>query len=108
MEKWLEDKPQSIREAYAKRPPDKLYRMSTGHIVFIMSYIEPNAGPLQCDMCKAGALEGHGHKTWDVPTVSVGIITRYNPDLLFERRVFGVTLDELVEVPAGTVAEGKA
>lgn len=98
---WFKSRPPSIQAAIMEKDFRKFYRLkSSGHVVYIMSYVEPNAGPHQCDICKAGALPGHGHHTWDGPTVSVGIEFKYNPGLGFERRVFGIPLDDLEEIPA--------
>lgn len=97
-EEWLKSRPDSIRDAYKRKPPHLLYRLkSTGHIVFIMSYIEPDGGPRLCEHCKAQEEPQHLHQgDPDNATVSVGVAARFNPGLILERRVFGIALDDLV------------
>jgi hypothetical protein len=98
LEAWLKDRPECIRAAVRKRNPYKLYRMD-GFIVFIMSYLEPDEGPQMCEHCKASGWPQHHHQgAAGVATVSVGISSKFNPAVVFERRVWGVGLDSLVEI----------
>lgn len=102
MEEWLSTRPESIRAAVAKRPPDRLYRLRE-HIVYIMSYVEPDMGPEACAHCRMDGWPKHLHQGSPTEaTVSVGVTERYNPDLLFERRVFGIRLDDLEFLPKET------
>lgn len=90
---WLKTRPLEIQEAYKKRPGGgRLYRLTTtGHIVVIYSYAESGA-PFKCEYCP------ETHITDEV-TVTVLVLEKYNPGLVFERRVFGIKLDELEEIP---------
>lgn len=98
LEEWLKDRPESIRDAVKRKPPHLLYRLvTTGHIVFIMSYVEPDGGSGLCEHCKANKLPQHAHQgDPDNATVSVGVSARFNQNLIMERRVFGIKLDDLV------------
>lgn len=81
---WFNSRPAAVQEAVRKRPGDKLYRMkSTGHKVFICSYDEPVTEEQKGDI-----------------TVTVAVTAKFNEGLGFERRVFGIQLDDLEEVPA--------
>jgi hypothetical protein len=71
VEAWLAERPPIIREMVTKRPPNLLYRMPTGHRVTIYSYSEDG-------------------------TVSVIVGGQFNL-IAFERNVFGVDPDTLVE-----------
>lgn len=93
---WAETRPEAVRLAIAVRDPRKLYRMQTGHIISIYCYNEGMCTNPEC----------FAHKESNV-TLTVVIQLKNNPDLLFERRVFGIHLEDLVEVPAGTIAAGK-
>lgn len=98
LEEWLEGRPESIREAVKRKPPHWLYRMkSTGHIVFIMSYVEPDGGSELCAHCKANRKPEHAHQgDPNNTTVSVGVTAQFNRHILMERRVWGVKLDDLI------------
>lgn len=76
---WYHERPQFIKDAIAKYPPFILYKYDAGgHIqnVRIYSYSESNG---KCDTCQILYLQED------------------NPDwFLFERRVFGVPLVDLV------------
>lgn len=73
LEKWLEGRPEVIRQMVATHPPHKLYRMtSTGQRVTIYSYAENE-------------------------TVTVNVTGRFNLIEDFERQVFGIPLDDLIE-----------
>jgi hypothetical protein len=96
---WTETRPEAIRLAVALRDPRKLYRMDTGHIVTIFSYSEHEDRKCRMPDCE--------YKAKDGVTCTVLVLRRFNPDVLFERKVFGISPEELQEVPAGTVARGK-
>ncbi len=98
LEEWLKGRPESIRDAVKRKPPHLLYRMiSSGHIVYIMSYVEPDGGAGLCEHCKANRWPQHLHQgDPGSATVSVGVDIRFNQNLAFERRVFGIKLDDLV------------
>ena len=68
---WRTTKPPVIQAMIAKHPPDRLYRMDTGHRAVIYSYSEDG-------------------------TVTVMVLGDYNL-IEFERRVFGVDPDTLME-----------
>jgi len=70
-DEWLENRPQVIKDMAAQFPPNKLYRMETGHRVTLMSYSEDR-------------------------TVVVKVSGKYNY-VQFERSVFGVDIDSLIE-----------
>lgn len=71
-QEWLDDRPQVIKDMVATHPPNLLYHLTTtGHRVTIYSYSENG-------------------------TITVDVSGEYN-GLLFERRVFGIRLDDLVE-----------
>lgn len=98
IEEWLKGRPESIRAAYAKRPNTRLYKLH-GQIVFIMSYIEPDAGAGLCEHCRAKQWPQHSHQ--GLPheaTASVGVSRRFNSGVLQEVRVWGVKLDDLVPI----------
>lgn len=68
---WLATRPEIVQEMAAKYPPNKLYRINSGHRVTLLSY------------CEDG-------------TVSVNVSGQYNA-VVFDRNVFGVPAVELVE-----------
>jgi hypothetical protein len=72
-EEWIESRPPLVRKMIREYPPDRLYLLkTTNHRVFLYSYSENG-------------------------TVTVTIIRKYNPNLDFERRVFGIELSDLEE-----------
>jgi|GEM_PF-1924051 len=68
---WLAERPQVIRDMVAAKPPDRLYRIGSGHRCTIYSYAEDR-------------------------TVTVYVGGEYNA-VIFSRHVFGIPIDELVE-----------
>lgn len=69
---WVAERPPSIQKMVASHPPNRLYLLkSSNHRVTIYSY------------CENG-------------TVTVNVTGEYNR-VLFGRRVFGISLDDLVE-----------
>ena len=87
---WLKTRPRVIRAMAKQCPPNLLYRMkSTGHRATLYSYSENR-------------------------TVTVDIDGTYNA-LMFDRRVFGIDIDDLEEcdfpasdVPVGTLLTEQA
>lgn len=71
MEEWLATRPKVIQDMAKLCPPDRLYRMSSGHRCTIYSYSEDR-------------------------TVTVEVTGEFNR-VVFGRRVFGIPVDELVE-----------
>ena len=68
---WVSGRPECIQKMCASHPPNTLYKIkATGHIVFIMSYFENN-------------------------TIKVQVSNEYNPNIAFERDVFGLSLKDL-------------
>jgi hypothetical protein len=73
---WYKALSDKVREQVNAYPPTKKYKMkSTGRIVTLVSYDEDKNG--------------------DCNTVTVDVSRDDNPELLFEREVFGVEFDEL-------------
>lgn len=69
---WLRGRPSVIQAMVARTPPGRLYRLTTsGHRVYVYSYDEDG-------------------------TLTVVVDGRYNA-VLFERRVFGIRPEDLVE-----------
>lgn len=68
---WVAQKPKVIQEMIKSHPPDRLYKISSGHRVIINSY------------CEDG-------------TVTVAVLASYNK-ILFERNVFGIDIHTLQE-----------
>lgn len=68
---WLATRPPVIQEMFAKKPPDRLYRIPSGHRVYVIAYDEDE-------------------------TVRVVVSGKYNA-VVFDRQVFGIPLDDLVE-----------
>jgi hypothetical protein len=83
-EEWICSRPPKVQEAIRKCPPDRLYRMKSGHRCTIYSYSED-------------AITG------DV-TLIVDVTGEFNR-VLFGRRVFGVAVDELAECDLPTPNE---
>lgn len=72
-DKWLNERPKIIRNLALKYPPDKLYTLKpNGNRVTIVSY------------CEDG-------------TMTVFISSKYNDFLIFERQVFGIKPEDLIE-----------
>ena len=70
---WVATRPKSIQEMCVKYPPNLLYRLkSNGNKVVLFSYEENE-------------------------TVTVIISDKYNNNLAFERKVFGINPKDLVE-----------
>ena len=70
---WLTDQPEIVQELAKRFRPDRLYLLKiSDHRVTVASY------------CEDGTLE-------------VDVTNEYNPYVLFERRVFGVKPENLVE-----------
>lgn len=78
-DEWLATRPAVIQEMARKYPPNVLYRIDSGHRVTIYSYSEGR-------------------------TVTVNVSGKYN-FVAFERRVFGIPIDELVECELPTPDE---
>lgn len=79
-EEWVETRPPAVRDAIRKHAiaPWKLYRlMSSGHRVFVYSISEPKTEGEPC-------------------TVTVSISGQFNA-VAFERNVFGIAFEDLVE-----------
>lgn len=91
-DEWVSGRPQAVRETLQRYDlkPWKLYRLkSSGHRVTLYSVDEPKDG--------------------SAPTLKVNVLGRFNL-LAFDRRVFGITPDDLeecelpgAEEPLGTV-----
>lgn len=80
-ETWLASRPTDIQALARQFPPNRLYLLkTTGHRVTIYSYGE--------------AADGHH-------TLTVNVTNEHNLLLAFERRVFGICPDDLVECDAG-------
>lgn len=76
---WVQARPASVREVAEKVFPWKLYRLKpSGHIVTLYSIDEP--------------LDG------STPTLKVQVLNQFNPNLAFERTVFGIRLEDLEEI----------
>jgi hypothetical protein len=76
---WYKALSEKVRARVDAYPPTKKYRMkATGRIVTLVSYDEDKKG--NCN------------------TVTVEVSRDENPELLFERQVFGVEFDELEPV----------
>jgi hypothetical protein len=76
---WYKALSEKVRARVDAYPPTKKYRMkATGRIVTLVSYDEDKKG--NCN------------------TVTVEVSRDENPELLFEREVFGVEFDELEPV----------
>jgi hypothetical protein len=76
---WYKALSEKVRTRVDAYPPTKKYRMkATGRIVTLVSYDEDKKG--NCN------------------TVTVEVSRDENPELLFEREVFGVEFDELEPV----------
>ena len=70
-EAWVEERPEVIQKLCAQCPPDRLYLMDSGHRCTLHSYMEDG-------------------------TLVVNVTGEFN-SLTFERRVFGITPESLVE-----------
>ena len=71
---WVKTRPPIIQEMCKKYPPDRLYRLkNSGHTVELCSYCEDE-------------------------TMTVAVLDKWNDDLSFERQVFGISQDDLIEV----------
>lgn len=73
---WIDSLPEGPRAKANEYPPNKLYRMKDGHRVVMYSYDENDDGT--CTTCQ------------------VIVSAKYN-FVMFERRVFGVSFDDLEE-----------
>lgn len=72
---WFKERPAAVQAAIRAYPPDKLYRMDSGHLAFIVSYTE------------------HPDGTCDEAVVAVTL--HWNQHLAFSRKVFGIKLATL-------------
>ncbi len=73
---WFKSRPPAVKKAVEKHPPHLIYRMkSTGHRVRLYSYSEKDG---KCTECQ------------------VLVLKDLNPGIIFERRVFGIELDDLM------------
>lgn len=73
---WVESRPEVIRKMIARFPPDVVYLLkSSGHRVWIYSYSEDE-------------------------TLTVSVLKRYNPRIVFERNVFGIKPEDLEPIGA--------
>ena len=91
-EEWCDSRPPAIAEVARRLPPWKLYRLkSTDQRVTIAVYDEPLD-------------EKTGEPSGDPVTLQVDVDGRFN-FVIFERRVFGVSPDDLEEcdLPEGEV-----
>lgn len=71
---WLSSRPEKIKEMFKKKPGNILYRLrSTGEYCILYSYNESG-------------------------NVTVTVPSSLNENLMFEKQVFGVPLDDLEEV----------
>lgn len=70
--KWIEERPQVIKDMIARHPPNRLYLLQDKWRVFLESYNENG-------------------------TLTVAICDAYNSGLMFEREVFGVRPEDLIE-----------
>lgn len=92
---WLATRPESVRRFGEQLKPWHLYRLrSTGHVVQIYSIDEPGAHQCAaCGECSCAPSAGDA-------TCSVAVLHKWNPQgLAFERRVFGIGLDDLERLP---------
>ena len=69
--RWLAGRPPAVQDMVVKRPPDRLYRIPTGHRVVVIAYAEGG-------------------------TVRVAVTGRWN-FVTVDHQVFGVPLEDLVE-----------
>jgi hypothetical protein len=71
---WFDARPPAIQELIKRFPPNKLYRLTaTGHRVAIIAYSEGE-------------------------TLRVSVLHQFNPEgLAFEREVFGIKPEDMVE-----------
>jgi len=95
-DEWYQSRPKIIQEALDLRPPFFLYEMSLKcgnyHNVVIYSFSEPGEEQHKCDFEDTKAIIMNTHVM-----ATVVVLQKYNPHkiLAFERRVFGIRLDEL-------------
>jgi hypothetical protein len=83
MEAWFRSRPDSVVRRFIESPAgDALYRMkSTGHLVLIYSYGEAADG--------------------SCPSCVVLVLREHNPNVITERRVFGIAFEDLEPVSIG-------
>ena len=75
-EEWVITRPEHVRKMLREYPPYKLYTLkSTNHIIQLFSYDED--------------------KNTGMISFTVLVLHRYNLDLNFERRVFGIEAEDL-------------
>lgn len=73
-DKWVASRPKIIQKLAKKFPPNQLYRLKPGNErVFPVSYCENN-------------------------TMTVQIVSKYNPHIFFERNVFGIKPSDLKSI----------
>lgn len=78
---WYKSRPPAVQRRIDEDPPSGLYRLrSTGQIVWLYSYGEGADG--QCDTC------------------TVVVSGKYNPGVVVERGVFGVSFADLEPIDA--------
>lgn len=76
---WVAERPSKVKDVAEKVFPWKLYKLKTsGHFVTLYSIDEPKDG--------------------SEPTLKVDVSREFNQNLEFERRVFGIRLEDLEEV----------
>ncbi len=76
-QEWIDSRPPRVRKVAEKLAPWQLYRLkSSGHTVSLHSYDEP---------------EDESQPV----TLKVTVLRQYNPDVLFDRTVFGIAPEDL-------------
>lgn len=68
---WVAGRPRAVQEMVRLKPPDRLYKMQSGHRCTIYSYAEDG-------------------------TVTVAVTGEFNR-VVFSRQVFGISIEELIE-----------
>lgn len=72
-DEWVDSKSEPVKTLCKQFPPNKLYKLTTtNRLVTIYSYCEDN-------------------------TITVNVLKKYNPDIFFEKAVFGIKPEELEE-----------